>query len=331
MESAAGQSSKILDRLVDGPRAWTRATIGPDRWSVRLSRDCLDELDAVIARLRRTALPTVLVDPTEFELAACRKTMQRVRDELADGTGFVVLDRLPIERYSKDEAVALHWLLGSLVARPVAQSTDGRMIYDVRDIGKSHGGGVRGDSTNVELNFHTDNCYNTIPPEVFALLCLRGGISGGVSRTISFYSVHNALTRHHHNVLPRLYQPFYFDRQCEHAADEPSTIHEPILAYDEAGDSLTVRFSIHLIRWGHQIAGTEIDDAGEQALGAWLKVLADPGLWAEFTLEPGQIEYTNNHSCGHARTAFEDAEDPEQRRHMVRLWLRDRGQRFYGG
>lgn len=49
---------------------------------------------------------------------------------LDDGVGFAILDRLPLDRMTRDEAVAVYWLLCRMVARPVAQKWDGVMVYD---------------------------------------------------------------------------------------------------------------------------------------------------------------------------------------------------------
>ena len=63
----------------------------------------------------------------------------------------------------------------ALVARPVAQSLSGIMIYDVEDTGQqaTPGSGIRPDKTNIELSFHNDNNYNRAPPDYVGLLCLR--------------------------------------------------------------------------------------------------------------------------------------------------------------
>ena len=39
------------------------------------------------------------------------------------------------------------------------------------------------------------------------------------------------------------------------------------------------------------------------------------------TFEPGDIQLVCNHSTLHSRTAYEDYEEPERRRHLLRLWL----------
>ncbi len=37
--------------------------------------------------------------------------------------------------------------------------------------------------------------------------------------------------------------------------------------------------------------------------------------------EPGDMQFVNNYAILHSRTDFEDFEEPDQRRHLLRLWL----------
>jgi hypothetical protein len=41
----------------------------------------------------------------------------------------------------------------------------------------------------------------------------------------------------------------------------------------------------------------------------------------EFTLQPGEMYFLNNYTVLHARTAFDDYEEEDRRRHLLRLWL----------
>ena len=77
--------------------------------------------------------------------------------------------------------------------------------------------------------------------------------------------------------------------------------------------------------------GEPIDDAGAAALAALMEIFDDDSLSADFDLEPGQIQIVDNRVLGHSRTAFEDNPEPERKRYLVRLWLRDRGRRSYSG
>ena len=101
--------------------------------------------------------------------------MGKVKHMLDDGIGFAVLDRLPLDSLSVDEAKSVYWVLGQLLSSPVATKWDGTMLYDVTDTGAAHEYGVRGADTNVELVFHNDNGYGTAVPDYVSLMCLRAG------------------------------------------------------------------------------------------------------------------------------------------------------------
>jgi len=319
----------ILDRTIDGPQAWTRDTLAPGDGVLRLSAGCLAEIEAAVEAMRANPLPVLALSADDFELPACRRLMAEARAILDEGVGFVVLDRLPLDRMSRDEAGRVYWLLARMIARPVAQKWDGTMIYDVRDLGRPPGDGVRPDVTNVEQNFHTDNSYNLCPPEYVGLLCLQTAMEGGVSRVVSFPAVHNEMRQRDPRLLARLYRPFYFDRQREHAPGDVVVTHHPIFEHD--GRRLSARLSRFQVMNGHALAGESLDAEGRAAIDALEAIMNRPEMAKEFWFEPGQIQLVNNRTMGHKRTAFRDWPEPERRRHLVRLWLRDLGRAFYNG
>ena len=319
----------VCEREVTGAIAWTRGALGPGAGRVPLSAACLAEIDAAVAAMRANPLPTLALAPQDFDLPACRAAMAEVKRALDDGVGFALLDRLPVDRLSREAAVRAYWLLASLVARPVAQKWDGTMIYDVRDLGRPPGNGVRPDVTNAEQNFHTDNSYNLCPPEYVGLLCLSPAMEGGVHYVVSLAAAHNELRRRRPDLVPRLYRPFHFDRQREHAPGDAMVTAHPLLEY--AGGRLTGRLSRFQVVNGHALAGVPLDPEGAAALDALEQAMSGPELPAEFRFEPGQIQLVDNRRLAHRRTAFRDWPEPERRRHLVRLWLRDRGRAFYNG
>ena len=312
-----------------GPLAWTRDTLKPEEGVLRLDADCRRELDKALAVMRANPLPTLMLEAAAFDLPACRRLMREAKAILDSGVGFVLIDRLPLDDYSADEAKALYWLLMQLIARPVAQSWDGKMIYDVRDLGRPPGNGVRPDITNAEQSFHTDNSYNLCPPDYVALLCMRPAMAGGVSGIVSFHTAHNEMLARHPALLARLYAPFLFDRQREHAPGDPMVLSHPLFEYD--GERLTGRLSRFQVRNGHALAQAPLDAEGEAALEALDEIMKAPRVNREFFFERGQIQILDNRRLGHRRTGFRDFPEPERRRHLVRLWLRDWGRRFYNG
>ena len=327
---AAIAGDRALDHLVEGKRAWVRADIRRDDWFFPLPPACLSELKDIGAALRQGTGPVERIDPTRFRMPACRQLMQRVKAALDEGVRFAVIDRLPLDEMSEAEAEALYWILSSLIARPVEQKLTGTMIYEVQDTGKkaAPGSGVRPDQTNMDQFFHNDNSYNTTQPEYVALLCVRPAKSGGVSHVISFYTVHNALLRRHGEVLPRLYQPFWFDRQKENLAGESDVMSAPLFSYD---GRLRARLGLFQVRGGYALRNEPLDGQGVAAIDKLKEILADESLSFDFVLERGQIQFVNNLELCHKRTQFEDFDDPAEKRLLVRLWLREAGDPRYQG
>ena len=324
---------KMLDHDVEAPLAWTGAELPDDAGLISLGGDCLDELYELAGLLAANPLPVVALRPDDFALKACRALMAGVAEQLDHGCGFAVIDRLPMERFEGDIANKLYWLLAAMVARPVAQSWDGKMLYDVRDRGKPPGNGVRPDITNVAQNLHTDNSYNLCPPNYVALFCRQTAMNGGISQLVSFYAAHNRMRAEAPELLTRLYEDFTFDRQREHAPDDVMTTDHPMFAWD--GARLLSRLSKRQVMGGYALAGSAMDNTTTAALEAFEDIMMAPGMRKEFQFQPGQIQIVNNLTCGHARTAFTDwpqaSDHPDRRRPLVRLWLRHQGRAFYNG
>ena len=246
------------------------------------------------------------------------------------GVRFAVVDRLPLDDIETGEAQTLYWILSSMLARPVHQKLTGTMVYPVHDTGRkaTAGSGVRPDQTNMDQYFHNDNSYNTTPPEYVALLCVRPAKAGGVSHVISFYTVNNALLRTRPQAIPRLYQPFWYDRQKEYAPDELDVMSAPLLSYD---GRLRARLGLFQIEGGSAMRREPLDAAALDAMAALRGVFADQSLTFDFVLERGQIQFANNRELGHRRTQFEDFAELPNKRLLLRLWLRDAGSVHYAG
>lgn len=310
-------------------RAWRRDTVRPADWLLPLSPRCLEELEAAAHALREDPLPPLLLSPDDFDLRACAQLMRHAREMLRTGIGLVVLDRVPVERYSVEDNRALAWLLGSLLGRLVAQKWDGTMLYDVRDTGKALEYGVRRSVTNLDLVFHTDAAWLELPPELVGLYCLNPAREGGVSRFVSLVTVHNEMARRHPALLARLYRPVPWDRQAEHAPGAVTFARRPVFSYARGVFMACVNET--LIETGAQLAGEPLDAEAREALDAMREILDAPELAVQLTIQRGQVQLINNRAFAHARTDFVDAAEPHLKRHMIRLWTREEGRRSFHG
>ena len=217
-----------------------------------------------------------------------------------------------------------------MISRPVAQKWDGTMVYDVLDTEERSGPGtgVRSSKTNNHQGYHTDNAFN-LPPDFVGLLCLQTARRGGVSGLVSLETVYNILLDEYPDLVERLYEPLYMDRQMEHAPDDERVSFKPVFETD--GERVLASYSPGLVRYGYRVRNEEMDARTRAAIDALLQVPEREGLGKSFVFERGQIQVVNNRRLGHRRTAFDDWDEPERRRHLVRIWLRDEGRPFYSG
>jgi alpha-ketoglutarate-dependent taurine dioxygenase len=314
---------QMLHEQITDERAWKRETLSPEDWLVPFSQACVAELDAVVQFLRQYPQPVAHLMPAAFDLTACAQVMAQVRAQLHCHVGVAVVDRVPVERYSVMENCAIGWLLASLLGQVVAQKWDGTLLYDVKDSGKPLGHGVRRSVTNLEQPFHTDGGWLWMPPSAIGLFCLQPAQQGGLSRLVSLCTVHNELRRWRPDLLARLYRPFWWDRQAEHAPDDVCVSRHPVYQYD--GHTLMARYYEDYMYNGSRLAGEGLDTAGTAALAAMRAILDAPENWVEFRVEQGQLQYINNRQFAHARTAFGDTPGVRSQRHMLRLWNRAEG------
>jgi hypothetical protein len=243
------------------PKAWTRTEISPVDWEVPLGDAALKELDAVIKSLRLQNLPVYMLNPAQFELSATQARMQEARRRAYDGLGFAVVDRLPLDDWSVEEAHTAMWLILSQVSQPVAQSANGQIFRDIKETADR--GLYNQGLTQERLTFHTDNSGNRNLPNFSTLMCLYKAEEGGTSEYCTMYSLYNAMMKDAPEQLDRLFQPFLHNRQDIQIPGEPEVIWAPAIGYD--GERLLSRFSLNKITTGYKRVGQELDNLGRDS------------------------------------------------------------------
>jgi len=304
-----------------GPQAW-RADAGAvrDEWYYELPADAEEELDRAVRRLAEEAESPTEACADKFDLVACRRALRPVTAALESGRGFAIVVGPPIEKYSTREHQLVYWLIGQLLGRPIVQNVQGTLLYDVRDTGQDVRYGARFSVTNAESTFHTDASFGDEVCDYVGLQCLRTAKSGGMSQMVSAYAVHNVLLDEQPDALETLYRPFHVDRRGGVRPGEGPTIERPV--FEWSGGELLCRYLRYWIEVGNEKAGQPLTSEQVHALDALDRVAARPELRVEFHLRPGDLYFLNNRWLMHNRTAFEDHAEPEQKRHLVRLWLR---------
>ncbi|KAL6780837.1 hypothetical protein ACKKBG_A08640 [Auxenochlorella protothecoides x Auxenochlorella symbiontica] len=116
-------------------------------------------------------------------------------------------------------------------------------------------------------------------------------------------------------------EDWYFDRKGEVPAGKQPFFAIPAFNYFQG--NLTVNWSsnYYLLSQRHE-AVPRLTPAHLEAIRLFDELAASPRHSIRYQLQPGDIQLLSNHTVLHARSAFvDDAEDPNLRRHLLRLWL----------
>ena len=165
------------------------------------------------------------------------------------------------------------------------------------------------------LNLHTDRCDH------IGMLCIRPALHGGMSGYASALTIHNEILRERPDLVEPLAKGYFHHRFGEQADGEPPVTAQRIPVFSVTDGVPSVIYIRGYIDLAVEEGEVELSDAEAEALDYFDAVANRPDVRLNFRLEPGELNFTNNCLLLHTRTAFEDSDDPAQRRHLMRLWL----------
>ncbi len=294
---------------------WRSSDLSPTDWSIALTNEQRDEI-ATAARAARSAgiAPSALA-LAEFSLSTMEDAITEWSRLLSDGRAFVLLRRFPIDQLADDEIELAYVGLGLHLGKPVTQNAAGELLTHIRDERLPESGPqVRLYRTRERQDFHTDGA------DIIGLLCVHSAKSGGESRIVSSGAVYNEMLRRRPDLVDVLYRLMYWDRQGDDAAGgQPWFELAPI-------SDLNGTPRVFYIGWYIRDAQRHPDVprlTGEQceAMELLESIANDPTFHLEMDFAPGDVQLLNNGKILHSREAYEDEDDPAQRRHLLRLWL----------
>ena len=304
----------IHRRPITDSSAWTRAEIeADDDWIYDLSAAEIGDLDNALRAVRGRTEKLTDISRSDFPLPVLGPRLAALENEVRTGRGFSLLRGIPVERYDHDDLFLMKWGIGTHLGRAISQNVYGDMLGHVFDHGNEDPAAVRtrGYQTNASLDFHVDRADMT------SLLCLRQGRSGGLSRVVSSMSVHNAILDQHPELLPPLYEGLPYI--VTEAAGVMKTWNGPV--FGVTNGVLSCSFRRGTIQKAIDSPSITLSPLKASALACIDETMNDSSLVFQMKLQPGDIQFVNNYTVLHARTAFDD-EDSSKRRHVVRLWLK---------
>lgn len=290
-----------------GPALWfgnDQASRG--EWMIQLDAAQVAELDRAAAAVRAHGLRLDDATRADFSLPTLAPLLERTRQELERGRGFVLIRGLPVGDYTPDELGTIFWGIGTYLGTGVAQSRDGDRLGHVIDRGSTE----RYYTAGGPIEFHVD------PVDVVGLLCLHGALEGGQSRIASSLGIHNLMLAERPDLLEILYRGFHCSRRGH---GEPTTEWR-VPVYAAGSNGLESYFLPITIRQAEQ-EGYPLSVTEREAIAYLQQVAARPGVFLDMDFRPGDIQFLSNRVIFHARTDYRDHPDPARRRHLLRLWL----------
>ena len=312
--------------IIDSASAWTGAQLASSpAWQRELSAGDIEIIEAGLERFRRTGLPWQEAGKATFDLSGLESFLSDLREELENGVGLVRVRGLPVDRYGRDDLRAIFLAFGHHLGMPVSQSVKGERLLGLTDEGgkAADRGALNGDSgqflasraraySTGELRFHTDRC------DVVGLLCVNQARAGGESRITSAVTIHNAMLERRPDLLDELFEDYPRSRFGEEVEDASAHYMLPVFTERDG------KFATHYSRTYIEASQTNPDVPRlRETQNEALDLLAELGSehCLDMRLEPGDMQFLNNHVIYHARTPYEDHDDPERKRLLLRLWL----------
>jgi TfdA family taurine catabolism dioxygenase TauD len=318
------QRSRVR-RRVEGPSAWVGADMrGREaEWSYRLSPAEIAEIESAVTAVRARGLDIAEIRREDFPLPTLGPVLERLRAEVLDGRGFVLLCGMPVEDRPIEESATAYWGVGTYFGSARSQNAKGHLLGHVYDLGQGLSAtnpNLRSYATAERQNFHIDRC------DVVALLCLRRAKSGGLSTIVSSMAVHNVMAERRPDLLERLYRPFPVDRRGEVPEGKAPFYEAPV--FNAHAGTVSVLYSrLHIGSAQRFPEARRLTPEDIEALDMLGELAGDPELRLDMNFMPGDIQFLHNHTILHARSAYEDWPEAERKRHLLRLWLSPPGAR----
>jgi hypothetical protein len=305
--------------LSSNPGLWKGSELAKTRdWEFRFPPELLGEIERAMRHVLSKNLAPPNFSEEDFRLPTFSVELNKMREEIEHGRGFFLMRGFPIERYSDAEAEVIFWGLSQHLGIPLSQNAEGHLLGHVRNLGMDiNKTNVRAYQTTSELIFHNDQS------DVIFLMCLKQAKSGGLSRLVSVTAIQNEIQRRRPDLLEELYKPFYIDRRGEQGREEEGDLPYyalPVLSFYKG--LVTARYIRGYIDSAQRFPDVPRLTAKQiEALDLFDAIANEEGMAISFQMEPGDCQLVNNYCVLHARTNFEDYQDLEKRRHLLRMWL----------
>ncbi|KAH0524959.1 hypothetical protein TsFJ059_007396 [Trichoderma semiorbis] len=273
----------------------------------------LREIDAALKHFKALELDGDLVTPDNFPLPTVGpNVLKGMRQDIYQGKGFAVLRGLDSKQYSIEDMTTIYLGVQAHIANCFGrQDKKGNMLVHIIADASSKEKAEHHRHSTSPITFHNEEAG-----DIISWLTRNAAKSGGKCIIASTYTVYNVLAATRPDLIRTLARsdwPFALPKfQCR-----------PVFFYQDG----------HLIT---NFGRAALMGSASHARPAHLPTLTASQVEAldaiqdiaeatkfEFTTQPGDIHFINNLAILHRRAGFVNGSEPNQRRHLVRMRLRD--------
>ena len=241
---------------------------------------------------------------------------------LLEGVGLFVINGHCLKNFSLKEKIAIYTLIAKILGELIVQNIRREKIVEIKDVGKSMKTGGRYHETKEGGSHHTDSPQWKDVPDYLGLFCVHNAKNGGTNLFLSAYTIHNKILKEKSELLHIFYEKFHFDKRGEFKDGESPTVFEPIFEFKD--ERLYFRYLRNYIDAGHDIQNQPLSKLQKEALTYLDNLMRKDEMIMRYDLKPGDMVFSDNHWIIHGRTPFEDHDDKNMKRLMLRTWIRDK-------
>jgi len=300
------------------PQPWRADQVRQDNsWILRLTREQAEGVQKALQHAKRVDKPLLAMEQSDFPLPkASQLALKQAIDMTQQRWGMCLLKGFPVDEWSEDDTRLAYWGMSLYMGVGRTQNRASEVMNDVRDAGGQYNvKGGRGYNTNAGLDFHQDSC------DVVALLCRRTAKSGGTSKVVSSTALRDAVRERRPELIPVLESPFFHSYQGAQDPSQPpyyrlsifGTHPEYFAARANRKNTIAAQRDFPEVP---RLTAAQLD-----ALELLDTLMSSDEFCYSMELERGDMQLLNNYVTLHSRTPFEDYEEPDRKRHLLRLWL----------
>lgn len=310
-------------KTLDTPASWSGKQLvqAPNKWITKFSENELSELEKAANEFLSKGKNIGEITKDDFVLTTLNSMLSTLKHTLIEGLGFGVLRGLPTDKYDKEISATIFCGIGAHLGKARSQNAEGHILGHVRDIGaKSDDPNARIYQTSERQTFHTDSA------DVVGLLCLKKAQEGGASLLVSTETIYNEMMLLRPDLAELLFQPIATDRRGEVPEGAKPYFEIPVFNWHHG--KLTGIYQRQYIDSAQRFPDAlRLTEKHIEALNLFDSLANEPSFHLSMQLEHGDMQFVHNHSMLHDRTGFLDWPEPENRRHLLRLWLSIEGDR----